>query len=219
MTLVAILTMLVYFVYLFNDMLSGESDIINTTTFTNNFQDGMNEVNMTDHVFMPYLSIEQSDYDISLSEFDIFENGTNRWNVSKVANYIEFVTDIQFKNASAEEEQKDIIIPFRNCRVEDFRKRKYFGGLKFEDNVPSFLCPDTDREFSDFLQIKNGYSNATFRQSFSIKAFQCNTDLNKNCKNQNITAKFLKTFYFTMYILTERVEFNQTNLNQDLLKT
>jgi hypothetical protein len=213
-TIITLSVMSFYMFSLFRSMAMGESDIINTMVFTNTFKEGSNSVNMSESIFMPYFSIEQSDYNIPLSDFDIFDNGTEHWNASKVRNYIELVTDIQIRDSSI----KDVIIPFRNCRVEDFSSRKYVGDSKFQSSIPNMLCPNTEK-FKDLYIIKNGYTNYDFRQSFSIKVLECNIEVNPNCRSSEEQKNFLKAFYFTMYTVFERVEFTQENMGKEVMKT
>ena len=59
----------------------------------------------------------------------------------------------------------------------------------------------------------------TFRQSFSVEIIKCNREINKWCKNDSDISKLLKQFYFTYYIVQQRVEFVDDNLNQNPLIT
>lgn len=61
----------------------------------------------------------------------------------------------------------------------------------------------------DDLVIKNGYSNKEERISFSIQAVLCDTDAGETCASNDNIDLFLRSIYFTMYVLEESIAFGQ----------
>ena len=71
-------------------------------------------------------------------------------------------------------------IPFRQCKLSDYKKRNYQVEKNLEDAYLNKICPDFDN-YSDILMIKNSYSNLDERISFSVEINRCE----QNCKSAN----------------------------------
>ena len=102
----------------------------------------------------------------------------------------------------------------RYCTKEDYTSR----GLKVDESfykvVKNRICPDIDNSVNKYM-IKNGYSNETLRNSFSIEVHKCIPSLNPNCKSDSEINWFLQSIYFTLFTLTERVSYLNKEPNQN----
>ena len=87
------------------------------------------------------------------------------------------------------------------------------NGLELEDDVVEIyekrLCPDGDR-IKNFWKIKNGYSNAKDRISFTIQAVLCN-DQAQTCAPEEDIDFLLEQLYFTMNVVEDRVLFGDND--------
>lgn len=57
------------------------------------------------------------------------------------------------------------------------------------------------------------------RQSFSVEYHKCSPNATSECKNQTMTQLFHDTYYYTMFILTQRMEIDINNIQDNKLKT
>jgi hypothetical protein len=65
--------------------------------------------------------------------------------------------------------------PLRYCTSEDYISKGYkFVSEKDKEEKTLRLCPDMEK-MRDFFKIKNGYSNANDRASFSLAIYKCNS--------------------------------------------
>ena len=121
-------------------MLEGENDIINVTTLANTFDEETNSIQLNGKNFMPYLEVNVQDYNMKLSELDIYsdyENGI--FNMSKILNYADFVIHMYVRERDKE---LNLYRPLKLCSVSDFEKRNY-NELN-EETVKNLFCPDID---------------------------------------------------------------------------
>lgn len=70
------------------------------------------------------------------------------------------------------------------------------------------LCPDIETDYSKY-QLDGSYNDMKRRQSFSVDVFQCDASFNLNCKSLQEQERLLKSWYFTLYTLNERVDFTK----------
>ena len=63
---------------------------------------------------------------------------------------------------------------FRKCREEDFDETGIQMSVEFRKLIKYRLCPDTDDGFINNYKVRNSYTNATDRNSFSITIRKCN---------------------------------------------
>ena len=93
----------------------------------------------------------------------------------------------------------------RRCTVKDFEDR----GITFESEDKKIsagfrLCPDMEN--MDYLKVSNGYTNSFMRNSFSLEILKCNSDLNPNCKPDNIIQNMLNMMMFNILIINNDQE-------------
>ena len=91
-------------------------------------------------------------------------------------------------------------------------------------NMAFRLCPDIDEDYN-YYRVMNSYTNYTHRESFAVNILRCNSDLpNTDCKGDGDIRTFFNHFYFTSFIIHDKIQFTQNGkqgapiLSQDIFK-
>ena len=206
-TIVLVCVIVSYFSTLVANMYSTRQDFISKQTLNNDFNEGRDKINLNEFEFLP--SIQFSNMDSTQAEVDslgIF-NSRNEIVISKVNEFVNFVVNIKIRKPNGFE---DVMRKYRPCVEEDFTS----NGIKFSNNdvkqktLQFRICPDI-KKTDPFWKVINGYTNEEFRQSFSLMLLKCNPKFNTKCKSDSEIQRFLKSMYFTVYLVTDDVVFNE----------
>ena len=102
----------------------------------------------------------------------------------------------------------------RPCTLQDFQDVGYIVPEERRAVYTNRLCPD--RDFYQYLQIKNGYNAIKERQAFSIKIYKCNDENRPKgslpCHSDAVIQKLNKLLVFTIYQTEADVEFGNPEL-------
>ena len=76
------------------------------------------------------------------------------------------------------------------------------------------MCPDME-QLEEHLKLKNGYENKDHRISFSIMSQICDDEIDKTCKSSKEIERLLSYFFFTVYYLEEKADFESHDTHND----
>ena len=82
--------------------------------------------------------------------------------------------------------------------------------LRVRDQMEAKMCPDM-LENTNFFNVANSYSDEEYRESFSIEIWKCDKTHNKKCESDEEINRLLRSVYFTLYQVEERVQFDLKN--------
>jgi len=101
---------------------------------------------------------------------------------------------------------------FEKCKLEDFASRHI---LIDEDTIGSKLnrfCPHIDMPNEPWYKVMNAYSDDHLRHSFSIEILTCFNKEPGYCKSKEEMEFFLENTYFTLYTISDMIDFSVTEI-------
>ena len=103
---------------------------------------------------------------------------------------------------------------FKKCTVEDFERVNYKIEEKSRSQYESRFCPDISGDIVDYYKVENSYTNMTKRDSFAFEVVKCSPIHSSECKSDNDIAIVLDLIYFTMYYVSEQIQFGSNELKE-----